>query len=137
MNELVQLMTRTLNMDNKENGERSAVPVPESQSKLNRKYRDTLILHGKAPEEPDELQFQELSSDIPSGPEKIRRLVEILRADVVQGLGMKLLEKVFDVMEEEDEQKREVYLQELMGEKYPSYSMKAHHLKFLEDNVKL
>lgn len=46
--------------------------------------------------------------DILSGPQKIRRLVEILRADVVQGLGMGLLEKVYEVMEEEDEQKREV-----------------------------
>lgn len=46
--------------------------------------------------------------DVLSGPEKIRRLIEILRADVVQGLGVKLLEKVYDVMEEEDEQKREV-----------------------------
>lgn len=46
--------------------------------------------------------------DVMSGPEKVRRLVEILRADVVQGLGVKLLEKVYDIMEEEDEQKREV-----------------------------
>ncbi|XP_060095935.1 serine/threonine-protein kinase Nek4 isoform X2 [Heteronotia binoei] len=137
MNDLVQLMTRTLNMDNKENCEQSAVPVPESQFRLNRKYRDTLILHGKVSEEPDEFQFQEVSSDILSGPGKIRRLVEILRADVVQGLGMKLLEKVYDVMEEDDEQKRELHLRELMGEKYTSYSMKARHLKFLEDNVKL
>ncbi|XP_015280256.1 PREDICTED: serine/threonine-protein kinase Nek4 [Gekko japonicus] len=137
MNDLVQLMTRTLNMDNKENREQSAVPAPESQFRLNRKYRDTLLLHGKVSEEPDEFQFQEVSSDILSGPEKIRRLVEILRADVVQGLGMKLLEKVYDVMEEEEEQKRELYLRELMGEKYTSYSMKARHLKFLEDNVKL
>nr|XP_056703146.1 serine/threonine-protein kinase Nek4 [Euleptes europaea] len=137
MNDLVQLMTRTLNMDNKENCERSAVPVPESQFKLNRKYRDTLILHGKAPEEPDAFQMQEVSSDTLSGPEKIRRLVEILRVNVVQGLGMKLLEKVYNVMEEDDEQKRELYLRKLMGEKYTSYSMKARHLKFLEDNVKL
>ncbi|XP_077181918.1 serine/threonine-protein kinase Nek4 isoform X2 [Paroedura picta] len=137
MNDLVQLMTRTLNMDNKENREHSAVSVPDSQFRLNRKYRDTLILHGKVSEEPDEFQFQEVPSDILSGPEKIRRLVEILRADVVQGLGMKLLEKVYDIMEEEDEQKRELHLRELMGEKYTSYSMKARHLKFLEDNVKL
>ncbi|XP_054832920.1 serine/threonine-protein kinase Nek4 isoform X2 [Eublepharis macularius] len=107
MNDLVQLMTQTLKMDNKENCEQSAVPVPESQFMLNRKYRDTLILHGKASEEPDTFQFQEFSSDILSGPEKIRRLIEILRADVVQGLGVKLLEKVYDVMEEDDEQKRE------------------------------
>lgn len=48
--------------------------------------------------------------DVLSGHEKVRRLVEILRADVVQGLGVKLLEKVYDVMDEEDEQKREVCL---------------------------
>lgn len=46
--------------------------------------------------------------DVLSGPGKIKRLVEILRADVVQGLGVKLLEKVYDVMEDDDEQKREV-----------------------------
>ncbi|XP_061473994.1 serine/threonine-protein kinase Nek4 isoform X2 [Rhineura floridana] len=137
MNDLVQLMTQTLKMDNKENCSQSAIPSPKSQFRLNRKYKDTLILHGKASEEPDELQLQEFPSDVLSGPEKIRRLVEILRADVVQGLGVKLLEKVYDVMEEDDEQKRELYLRELMGEKYTSYSIKARHLKFLEDNVKL
>lgn len=46
--------------------------------------------------------------DDKSGPQNIRRLLEILRADVVQGIGVKLLEKVYDAMEEEDEQKREV-----------------------------
>ncbi|XP_053152792.1 serine/threonine-protein kinase Nek4 isoform X2 [Hemicordylus capensis] len=137
MNDLVQLMTQTLKMDNKENCSQSAIPAPESQFRLNRKYRDTLILHGKASEDPDEFQFQEFPSDVLSGPEKVKRLVEILRADVVQGLGVKLLEKVYDVMEEEDEQKRELYLRELMGDKYTSYSMKARHLKFLEENVKL
>lgn len=64
MNDLVQLMTRTLNMDSKENHDQSAVPVPESQFRLNRKYRDTLILHGKASEEPDEFHFQEISSGL-------------------------------------------------------------------------
>lgn len=41
-------------------------------------------------------------------PYKIRRMVEILRSDVVQGLGVKLLEKVYRIMEEDDEAKREV-----------------------------
>ncbi|XP_026539309.1 serine/threonine-protein kinase Nek4 isoform X2 [Notechis scutatus] len=137
MNDLLQLMTQTLKMDNIENYSQFAMPTPESQFRLNRKYRDTLILHGKAAEEPDEFQFQELPSDVKSGPQNIRRLVEILRADVVQGIGVKLLEKVYDAMEEEDEQKKELCLRKLMGEKYTSYSMKARHLKFLEDNVKL
>ncbi|KAJ6667684.1 hypothetical protein lerEdw1_016005 [Lerista edwardsae] len=136
MNDLVQLMTRTLKMDSKENCTKPALPAPELQFRLNRKYRDTLILHGKALEDPDEFQFQEFPSDVLSGPEKVRRLVEILRADVVQGLGVKLLENVYDIMEEEDEQKRELCLRELMGDKYASYSMKARHLKFLEENVK-
>lgn len=43
-----------------------------------------------------------------SVPEKIRRMVEILRSDVVQGLGVKLLEKAYSIMEEDDEVKREV-----------------------------
>ncbi|XP_058028638.1 serine/threonine-protein kinase Nek4 isoform X3 [Ahaetulla prasina] len=137
MNDLLRLMTQTLKMDKIESYSQFAMPIPDSQFKLNRKYRDTLILHGKAAEEPDEYQFQELPSDVKSGPQNIRRLVEILRADVVQGIGVKLLEKVYDAMEEEDEQKRELCLRKLMGEKYTSYSMKSRHLKFLEDNVKL
>uniref|UniRef100_A0ABM5FKF1 non-specific serine/threonine protein kinase n=1 Tax=Pogona vitticeps TaxID=103695 RepID=A0ABM5FKF1_9SAUR len=137
MNDLVQLMTQTLKIGSKENCSHSAISAPESQFRLNRKYRDTLILHGKASEEAEEFPFQEFPSDVPSGPAKIRRLVEILRADVVQGLGVKLLEKVYEVLEEDDEDKRELYLRKLMGEKYISYSTKARHLKFLEDNVKL
>lgn len=42
------------------------------------------------------------------GSEKIRRIVEVLRADVIQGLGIQLLEQVYDLLEEEDELKREV-----------------------------
>lgn len=42
------------------------------------------------------------------GSEKIRRIVEVLRADVVQGLGIQLLEQVYDLLEEEDELEREV-----------------------------
>uniref|UniRef100_A0A8D0C7Q4 Serine/threonine-protein kinase Nek4 n=1 Tax=Salvator merianae TaxID=96440 RepID=A0A8D0C7Q4_SALMN len=136
MNDLVQLMTQTLKMGNKENCSQSTISAPESQFRLNRKYKDTLILHGKAPEEPNEFQLQEFPSDVLSGPEKMRRLVEILRADVLQGLGVQLLEKVYDVMEEVDEHKRELHLRELMGEKYTTYSLKARHLKFLEENVK-
>ncbi|XP_015424686.1 PREDICTED: serine/threonine-protein kinase Nek4 isoform X3 [Myotis davidii] len=69
------------------------------------------------------------------GSEKIRRIVEILRADVVQGLGIQLLEQVYELLEEEDELKREVRLQEHMGEKYTTYSVKARQLKFFEENV--
>lgn len=38
----------------------------------------------------------------------MRRMVEVLRSDVVRGLGVKLLERVYSIMEEEDEVKREV-----------------------------
>lgn len=48
-----------------------------------------------------------LSLDDSSGPAKIRRAVEHLRTDVVKGLGVKLLDKVLDIMQEEDEDKRE------------------------------
>lgn len=51
-----------------------------------------------------------LSSDDSSGPAKIRRAVEHLRTDVVKGLGVKLLDKVLDIMQEEDEDKREASL---------------------------
>ncbi|CAM4589733.1 serine/threonine-protein kinase Nek4 isoform X1 [Caretta caretta] len=136
MNDLVQLMTQTLKMDSKENCEHPSILTPASEFKLHRKYRDTLILHGKVSNEPEKFKFEEFPSDVLSGPEKIRRMVEILRSDVVQGLGVKLLEKVYDIMEEDDELKRELHLREHMREKYTNYSVKARHLKFLEENVK-
>lgn len=44
-----------------------------------------------------------------SGPAKIRRAIELLRTDVVKGLGVKLLDKVLEILEkEEDDDKREV-----------------------------
>ncbi|XP_055564579.1 serine/threonine-protein kinase Nek4 isoform X6 [Falco cherrug] len=137
MNDLVQLMTWTLKMDSKENSEYCVTSTPAPEFKLHRKYRDTLILHGKSPEESEELKFEEISSDMLSVPDKIRRMVEVLRSDVVQGLGVKLLEKAYSIMEEDDEAKRELQLREQMGDKYASYSAKARHLKFLEENVKL
>ncbi|NWT89582.1 NEK4 kinase, partial [Lanius ludovicianus] len=137
MNDLVQLMTWTLKMDSKENSECCVTSTPAPEFKLNRKYRDTLILHGKSPDESEELKMEEIPSDMLSVPYKIRRMVEILRSDVVQGLGVKLLEKVYRIMDEDDEAKRELQLREHMGDKYVSYSAKARHLKFLEENVKL
>nr|XP_048713727.1 glycosyltransferase 8 domain-containing protein 1 isoform X11 [Caretta caretta] len=114
MNDLVQLMTQTLKMDSKENCEHPSILTPASEFKLHRKYRDTLILHGKVSNEPEKFKFEEFPSDVLSGPEKIRRMVEILRSDVVQGLGVKLLEKVYDIMEEDDELKREVCKEALL-----------------------
>ncbi|XP_031976962.1 serine/threonine-protein kinase Nek4 isoform X2 [Corvus moneduloides] len=137
MNDLVQLMTWTLKMDSRENSECCVTSTPAPEFKLNRKYRDTLILHGKSPDESEELKMEDIPSDMLSVPCKIRRMVEILRSDVVQGLGVKLLEKVYRIMEEDDEAKRELQLREHMGDKYVSYSAKARHLKFLEENVKL
>ncbi|XP_048082555.1 serine/threonine-protein kinase Nek4 isoform X2 [Ursus arctos] len=103
MSDLVQLMTQTLKLESKENYEDLLVPEPVSEFKLHRKYRDTLILHGKVAEEAEDLHVKEL----PSGSEKIRRIVEVLRADVIQGLGIQLLEQVYDLLEEEDELERE------------------------------
>ncbi|NXN94713.1 NEK4 kinase, partial [Rhinopomastus cyanomelas] len=137
MNDLVQLMTHTLKMDSKESSEHCITSTPAPEFKLHRKYQDTLILHGKSPEESEELKLEEISSDALPVPDKIRRMVEILRSDVVQGLGVKLLEKVYSIMEEDDEVKRELQLREHMGDKYASYSAKACHLKFLEENMKL
>ncbi|NXQ23636.1 NEK4 kinase, partial [Alaudala cheleensis] len=137
MNDLVQLMTWTLKMDSKENSECCVTSTPAPEFKLHRKYRDTLILHGKSPDESEELKVEEIPSDMSLVPYKIRRMVEILRSDVVQGLGVKLLEKVYRIMEEDDEEKRELQLREHMGDKYGSYSAKARHLKFLEENMKL
>lgn len=64
MNDLVQLMTRTLKMDNKENCTQSAVLSSELQFRLNRKYQDTLMLHGKASKDPDEFGLQEFPSGL-------------------------------------------------------------------------
>ncbi|OWK02524.1 NEK4, partial [Cervus elaphus hippelaphus] len=135
MTDLVQLMTQTLKLDSKESYEDLLVPDPVSEFKLHRKYRDTLILHGKVTEEAEELHFKELPSAVMPGSEKIRRIVEVLRADVIRGLGIQLLEQVYDILEEEDELEREVHLQEHMGEKYVTYNVKARQLKFFEENV--
>ncbi|XP_052589677.1 serine/threonine-protein kinase Nek4 isoform X2 [Peromyscus californicus insignis] len=134
MSDLVQLMTQTLKLDSKESCEDLLVLNPVSEFKLHRKYRDTLVLHGKVAEEAG-LHCEELPSAIISGSEKIRRIVEVLRADVIQGLGVQLLEQVYDVLEEEDELEREARLREHMGDKYTAYSVKARQLKFFEENV--
>lgn len=42
------------------------------------------------------------------GPAKVKRAVENLRTDVMKGLGVKLLDKVLEIMEMEDDKKREV-----------------------------
>ncbi|NWQ92364.1 NEK4 kinase, partial [Burhinus bistriatus] len=136
MNDLVQLMTWTLKMDSKENSEYCVTLTPAPEFKLHRKYRDTLILHGKAADESEALKFEEIPSDMLSFPDKIKRMVEILRSDVVQGLGVKLLEKAYSIMEEDDEVKRELQLREHMADKYACYGAKVRHLKFLEENVK-
>ncbi|XP_059966178.1 serine/threonine-protein kinase Nek4 isoform X3 [Mesoplodon densirostris] len=137
MSDLVQLMTQTLKLDSKESYEDLPVPEPVSEFKLHRKYRDTLILHGRVAEGAEELHFKELPSGaIVPGSEKIRRIVEVLRADVIRGLGIQLLEHVYDILEDEDELAREVRLREHMGEKYVTYNVKARQLKFFEDNVK-
>nr|XP_055238623.1 serine/threonine-protein kinase Nek4 isoform X5 [Gorilla gorilla gorilla] len=107
INALVQLMTQTLKLDSKESCEDVPVANPVSEFKLHRKYRDTLILHGKVAEEAEEIHFKELPSAIMPGSEKIRRLVEVLRTDVIRGLGVQLLEQVYDLLEEEDEFDRE------------------------------
>uniref|UniRef100_A0A8C4PPQ0 Serine/threonine-protein kinase Nek4 n=1 Tax=Equus asinus asinus TaxID=83772 RepID=A0A8C4PPQ0_EQUAS len=135
MSDLLQLMTQTLKLDSKESCEDLPVPDPVSEFKLHRKYRDTLVLHGKVAEEAEELHCKELPSAIMPGSEKIRRIVEVLRADVIRGLGIQLLEQVYDLLEEEDELEREVHLREHMGEKYTTYSVKARQLKFFEENV--
>ncbi|KAM6169922.1 serine/threonine-protein kinase Nek4 [Rhynchocyon petersi] len=135
MSDLVQLMTQTLKLDSRGSCEDLPTPNPVSEFRLHRKYRDTLVLHGKVAEATEELHFKELPSAIVPGSEKIRRVVEVLRADVIQGLGIQLLEKVYELLEEEDELEREVRLQEHMGEKYTAYSVKARQLKFFEENV--
>lgn len=64
MNDLVQLMTQTLKMDSKENCEYPSILTPASEFKLHRKYRDTLILHGKVSNEPEKFKFEEFPSGL-------------------------------------------------------------------------
>ncbi|XP_010899397.2 serine/threonine-protein kinase Nek4 isoform X2 [Esox lucius] len=139
MQDLVQMMTQTLRMDGRDSvceldGVRS-VSTPLAEFKRSRKYRDTLVLHGKAREEPEEFQFNELPTGTTSGPAKIRRAIELLRSDVVKGLGLKLLHRVLEIMEkEDDEDRRELCLRKQMGEdKYQSYALMVRQLKFFED----
>ncbi|XP_069499267.1 serine/threonine-protein kinase Nek4 [Ambystoma mexicanum] len=134
MHDLVELMTQTLKLEAKDRCEPAPAAAPLREFKLHRKYRDTLILHGKVAEEPQEFRLSEVPEDAVS--EKVRRTVESLRIDVVQGLGVKLLEKVYDIMNEEDEALREEHLQEHMGEKYANYGVKVRQLKFFEENVR-
>lgn len=139
MQDLVQMMTQTLRLDGRDAlseadcGRPSASLLPEF--KLNRKYRDTLVLHGKARgDQEEDFHFGELPDGDSSGPAKIRRAIEHLRTDTVKGLGVKLLDRVLEIMEEEDEDKRETHLREQMGEeKYQSYAVKVRQLKFFED----
>lgn len=70
-----------------------------------------VIFHRKVAEEAEELHLKKLFSAIMPGSEKIRRIVEVLRADVIRGLGIQLLEQVYDILEEEDELEREVSIQ--------------------------
>lgn len=138
MQDLVQMMTQTLHMDARgvsfePDGSRChSTPLPEF--KLNRKYRDTLMLHGKSREGQGDNQISGFPLDDSTGPAKVRRVIEHLRTDVVKGLGVKLLDRVLDIMQQEDEEKREHLLQELMGEeKYKQYAVKVQQLKFFED----
>ncbi|MED6273242.1 hypothetical protein CHARACLAT_004543 [Characodon lateralis] len=136
MHDLVHMMTQTLRMDAGHEvgkGRFDSITLPEF--KLNRRYRDTLVLHGKAREEAENLSLREIPTEgSSSGPAKVRRAIERLRTDVVKGLGVKLLDKVLEIMEEEDEVKREMCLRHQMGdEKYQAYAVMVRQLKFFED----
>ncbi|XP_056250928.1 serine/threonine-protein kinase Nek4 isoform X1 [Seriola aureovittata] len=138
MQDLVHMMTQTLRMDvgdgvsEVDKGRSSSTALPEFR--LNRKYRDTLVLHGKAQEEAENLSLGEIPIGSTSGPAKIRRAIEHLRTDVVKGLGVKLLDRVLEIMEEEDDTKRELCLRDQMGdEKYQTYAVMVRQLKFFED----
>ncbi|XP_047440038.1 serine/threonine-protein kinase Nek4 isoform X2 [Mugil cephalus] len=138
MHDLVHMMTQTLRMDVGDGGNEvdkgrfGSTALPEF--KLNRKYRDTLVLHGKTRGDAENLSLGEIPTGSTSGPAKIRRAIEQLRTDVVKGLGVKLLDRVLEIMEMEDEAKRELCLRDQMGdEKYQVYAVMVRQLKFFED----
>ncbi|KAJ3603308.1 hypothetical protein NHX12_031050 [Muraenolepis orangiensis] len=134
MQDLVQMMTLTLGMDVRDSitdAMHGSAALPEF--KLNRKYRDTLVLHGKAWEQSN-FPLNDLPMGSTSGPAKIRRAIECLRTDVVKGLGVKMLDRVLELMEEDDEDKLKVCLRQHMGEdKYQTYAVMVRQLKFFED----
>ncbi|KAF3856078.1 hypothetical protein F7725_016801 [Dissostichus mawsoni] len=100
----------------------SSTSLPEF--KLNRKYRDTLVLHGKAREDTENLSLGEIP--IESHRETEDRCGE--------GSGVKLLDRVLEIMEVEDDTKRELCLRDQMGdEKYQAYAVMVRQLKFFED----
>nr|XP_055040949.1 serine/threonine-protein kinase Nek4 isoform X2 [Misgurnus anguillicaudatus] len=138
MQDLVQMMTQTLHMDLRDgsfesNGPRcNSTQMPEFR--LNRKYRDTLMLHGRAKDGRGDYQIGDFPLDDSTGPAKVRRVIEDLRTDVVKGLGVKLLDRLLDIMQEEDEDKREhLMLQQMGEEKYKLYAVKVRQLQFFED----
>ncbi|XP_073325294.1 serine/threonine-protein kinase Nek4 isoform X2 [Pagrus major] len=138
MQDLVHMMTQTLRMEigdgvcEVERSRFGSTALPEF--KLNRRYRDTLVLHGKARKEAESLSIGEIPTGSTSGPAKIRRAIEQLRTDVVKGLGVKMLDRVLEIMEEEDDTKRELCLRDQMGdEKYHAYAVMVRQLKFFED----
>ncbi|KAI5093641.1 serine/threonine-protein kinase Nek4 isoform X1 [Silurus meridionalis] len=136
--EMVQMMMRGLLIDirdlwcEQQSSRSNSAMLPEF--KLNRKYRDTLMLHGKSGERDSDYNLIDLCSDDSSRLAKIRRAVAQLRIDLVKGLGVKLLDKVLDIMKEEDEDKRDVMLRQQMGEEpYRLFIVKVWQLKFFED----
>lgn len=131
MNDLVNLMTQTLHI---EEDNSQMPPAACKEFRLGKRYRDTLMLHGRTSEEQEDVSLQDLALDNLTVPEKFRRMIEVLRADVVQGLGVKVLEEVYNVMEEEDDKLKELHLQKFLGEKYNNYNLKVRQLKFFEDN---
>ncbi|XP_077133062.1 serine/threonine-protein kinase Nek4 isoform X3 [Ranitomeya variabilis] len=133
MNDLVNLMTETLHME-KDNIQMP--PAAFKEFRLNKRYRDTLMLHGRALEEQEDISFQDLAPDNLTVQEKFRRMIEALRTDVLQGLGVKVLEEAYNIMDEEDDNLKESHLQKLLGEKYGSYNLKIRQLKFFEENSK-
>ncbi|CAL9705055.1 unnamed protein product [Knipowitschia caucasica] len=126
MQDLVLMMTQTLKMAAGD-GDASC---DLQEFRLNRKYRDTLLLHGKTPER--ELSITSISH---MSSVRLRRTMEQLRTDALQGLGVSLLQRVLEVMEEEDEDLRELRLREQMGDKYQPYAVMVRQLKFLEDTT--
>lgn len=101
-------MIQILKLDFKDSCEDVLVVNLVLEFKFYWKYWDILIFYGKVVEEVEEIYFKEFFLVIMLGFEKIRRLVEVLRVDVIYGLGVQFLEQVYDFLEEEDEFEREL-----------------------------
>eukprot|EP00057_Strongylocentrotus_purpuratus_P019087 XP_011673561.1 PREDICTED: serine/threonine-protein kinase Nek4-like [Strongylocentrotus purpuratus] len=62
--------------------------------------------------------------------------IAMLRKDIMQGIGIELLTKAYELLEKDDDEDTEAQLLQLLGrEKFEIYGGKIWQLKFCEETV--